>query len=115
MPAAPELKATLNLPRQAGTTYALCELGEGPTLTGTVQRALGAFEPTEHQFGNFSALNDGTGFGLGKSALPLLSMLRCRKLAGEANDRLIGQLSRLMLKLQRDNGSFYPALDEQTS
>lgn len=109
-----EDRATLNLPRQAGTTYALCELGKGDSLTGTVQRALGAFEPTEHRFGDFSALNDGTGFGLGKSALPLLSLLRCRKLAGNAGDRLIGQLSRLMLKLQRDNGSFYPALDEKT-
>lgn len=108
-----EDKATLNLPRQAGTTYALCELGQGPQLRGTVQRALGAFAPTEHRFGELSALNDGTGFGLGKSALPLLSMLRCRGLAGSDNDRLIGQLSRLMLKLQRDNGSFSPAFDPQ--
>jgi hypothetical protein len=108
-----EDKQTLNLPRQAGTTYALCELGTGPGLVATVERALGAFEPTEHRFGKLSALNDGTGFGLGKSGLPLLSMLRCRKLVGDKNDRLIGQLSRLMLKLQRDNGSFFPAFDER--
>lgn len=108
-----EDKQTLNLPRQAGTTYALCELGTGPELAVTVARALGAFEPTEHRFGALSALNDGTGFGLGKSGLPLLAMLRCRQLVGAGNDRLIGQLSRLMLKLQRENGSFYPAFDER--
>lgn len=106
-----EDKATLNLPRQAGTTYALCELGHGPELKGAVQLALQAFSPTEQQFGEISALSDGTGFGLGKSALPLLAMLRCRELAGSDNDRLIGQLSRLLLGMQRDNGSFFPAFD----
>jgi hypothetical protein len=109
-----EDKATLNLPRQAGTTYALCELGHGGALKGVVQRALAAFAPTETQFGGISALRDATDFGLGKSALPLLAMLRCRALAGPDNDRLIGQLSRLMLALQRDNGSFYPSFDPQS-
>lgn len=106
-----EDKATLNLPRQAGTTYALCELGQGPALKATVQRALGAFAPTEQDFGQISALNDGTGLGLGKSALPLLALLRCRDLAGPDNDRLIGQLSRFILGMQRENGSFFPAFD----
>jgi hypothetical protein len=106
-----EDKATLNLPRQAGTTYALCELGKGPELEVTVRRALGAFAPTEHEFGQLSALTDNGEFGLGKSALPLLALLRCRGLAGDENDRLIGQLARLIVKLQRDNGSFYPLFD----
>ena len=109
-----EDKATLNLPRQAGTTYALCELGSPSEVRSTVQRALSAFAPTETKFGEISALADAAEFGLGKSALPLLAMLRCRELAGTDNDRLIGQLSRLMLKLQRDNGSFYPAFDKTT-
>ncbi|HEX2870332.1 MAG TPA: hypothetical protein VHP33_03735 [Polyangiaceae bacterium] len=106
-----EDRATLNLPRQAGTTYALCELGQGRGLKGAVRRALAVFPTTETEFGPVSALSDGTGFGLGKSALPLLSMLRCRELAGRDNDRLIGQLSRLVLKLQRENGSFFPAFN----
>lgn len=110
-----EDKATLNLPRQAGTTYALCGLGSGRRLRPTVVRALGAFAPTETKFGDISALQDAGVFGLGKSALPLLSMLRCRQLAGAQNDRLIGQLTRLMLRLQRDNGSFYPELDAKTA
>jgi len=109
-----EDKATLNLPRQAGTTYALCELGRGHQLKDTVQRALGAFGPTEEKFGELSALSDGSGFGLGKSALPLLALLRCRQLAGSGNDPLIGQLSRLLLTMQRDDGSFYPAFDAAT-
>lgn len=109
-----EDRATLNLPRQAGTTYALCELGHGRDLKAAVRRAMDVFQTTETQFGAVSALNDGNGFGLGKSALPLLSMLRCRELAGAENDRLIGQLSRLMLKLQRENGSFFPAFNQQT-
>jgi hypothetical protein len=109
-----EDKATLNLPRQAGTTYALCELGRGPELQGTVQRALAAFEAKETRFGDVSALQDSGEFGLGKSALPLLAMLRCRSLAGAGNDRLIGQLTRLLFKLQRENGSFYPVFDAAT-
>jgi hypothetical protein len=108
-----EDRATLNLPRQAGTTYALCELGHGRDLKGAVRRAMAVFPTTETQFGAVSALNDGNGFGLGKSALPLLSMLRCRELAGRDNDRLIGQLSRLLLKLQRENGSFFPAFNDK--
>jgi len=106
-----EDKATLNLPRQAGTAYALCELGQGSGLHRTVARALAAFEPKEDKLGDISALRDGTEHGLGKSALPLLAMLRCRPLVGSDNDRLIGQLSRLMLALQRDDGGFYPAFD----
>jgi hypothetical protein len=109
-----EDKATLNLPRQAGTAFALCELGHGPRLRRTVKRALRAFSPTEKEFGEVSALQDHGQYGLGKSALPLLAMLRCRDLAGRENDRLIGQLGRLVLELQRDNGSFYPAFDAKT-
>ena len=109
-----EDKATLNLPRQAGTTYALCELGQGARVRSTITRALAAFEPMEDKLGDVSALREGTEHGLGKSALPLLAMLRCRGAIGPDNDRLIGQLSRLMFKLQRDNGSFYPAFDLKT-
>jgi hypothetical protein len=104
--------ATLNLPRQAGTTYALCELGRGETLKSTVSRALAAFAPTEQKLGDVSALSDDGELGLGKSALPLLAMLRCRELVGQGNDRLIGQLGRLMLRLQRQNGSFYPEFEK---
>jgi hypothetical protein len=103
--------ATLNLPRQAGTTYALCELGEPGVVRRTVRRALAAFEPTEHNMGDTSALGVGGDYGLGKSALPLLALLRCRELVGDQNDRLIGQLSRMMLKAQRSNGSFHPIID----
>jgi len=106
-----EDKATLNLPRQAGTTYALCELGQPNQVRRTVRRALGAFEPHEERMGELSALGINGDYGLGKSALPLLALLRCRELAGEKNDRLIGQLSRLMLKVQRPNGSFFPVID----
>jgi hypothetical protein len=108
-----EDNATLNLPRQAGTTYALCELGDPTLVKRTVKRALAAFEPTEHDMGSMSALGINGDYGLGKSALPLLSLLRCRELAGGDNDRLIGQLSRLMLKMQRENGSFFPFVDVQ--
>jgi hypothetical protein len=79
-----------------------------------VRKALRLFNDYERRFGGFSALSNDGYFGLGRSALPLLAMLRCRELAGDAHDALIGQLSRLILKLQRDNGSFYPALDERT-
>ncbi len=108
-------QATLNLPRQAGTTYALCELGSDQKLKRAVRLALAVFARTETDLGEVSALsNDSGGFGLGRSALPLIAMLRCRELAGTENDRLIGQLSRLLLRLQRDDGSFFPALDPVT-
>jgi hypothetical protein len=107
-------EATLNLPRQAGTTYALCELGRGSTVRRAVKRALGAFEPTETKLDDFSALSVDGEFALGRSALPLLALLRCRELAGKGNDRLIGRLSRLMLKMQREDGSFFPTLDAKT-
>lgn len=103
--------ATLSLPRQAGTTYALCELGQASRVARTVKRALAVFEPAESKHGDISTLGTGGDYGLGKSALPLVSLLRCRELAGAGNDRLIGQLSRLMLEMQRENGSFYPAFD----
>jgi hypothetical protein len=107
-------EATMNLPRQAGTTYALCELGHGAAVRRAVRLALDAFEPTETKLGELSVLsNDGT-YALGRSALPLLAMLRCRELSGARNDRLIGQLSRLMLKMQREDGSFFPELDPKS-
>jgi hypothetical protein len=108
-----EDRATLNLPRQAGTAYALCELGRGARVRGTVRRALEVFKKAEVDLGDLSALRDGPELGLGKSALPLLAMLRCRELTGSENDRLIGQLARLMLTMQRDNGSFYPTFDRK--
>jgi hypothetical protein len=110
-----EDKATLNLPRQAGTTYALCELGEPKEVKRTVRKALRAFRPHEKEVGEMSALSSDGGYGLGRTALPLLALLRCRDLVGAENDRLIGRLSRMILHLQRENGSFYPELDVQTS
>jgi hypothetical protein len=104
-------EATLNLPRQAGTTYALCELGQGKQVKRAIKRALGAFQPTEKKVGDVSALSVDGDYALGRSALPLLALLRCRELAGRRNDRLIGQLGRLMLKMQRENGSFFPTFD----
>lgn len=107
---------TLNLPRQAGTTYALCELGRPSEVKTTVRRALQAFSRHDVDLEGYGALalEGDEKYRLGNSALPLLAMLRCRELAGEGNDRLIGQLSRLILRMQRDNGSFYPELDPKT-
>ncbi len=110
-----EDRATLNLPRQAGTTYALCELGERKRVRTTVRRALGAFRPHEQEMGDVSALSSDGDYGLGRSALPLLALLRCRELAGDENDQLIGRLARLMLRMQRDDGSFYPAVNLKTA
>lgn len=104
-------EATLNLPRQAGTTYALCELGRGKEVRRAVKRALGSFQPTEKKVGDVSALSVDGEYALGRSALPLLALLRCRELAGRGNDRLIGRLGRLMLKMQREDGSFFPTFD----
>jgi hypothetical protein len=111
-----EDEATLNLPRQAGTTYALCELGQPGAVKRTVARALRTFSTHEADQGGYAALaqEGDQAYCIGKSALPLLALLRCRELVGAQNDRLIGQLGRLLLRMQRDNGSFYPEFDPKS-
>lgn len=102
-----------NLARQAGTTLVLCELGRSAQTPAAIQLSLGAFEPFVRAHGARIALTSEPGSGvarIGESALPLVSMLAC-----SAGHRLplspsAPGLARLMLRLQRPDGSFAPGL-----
>lgn len=104
-----------NLARQAGTTLVLCELGQ---TTAEVQRAvelaLASFEPYARQSGDLVALtfdSQNPVARLGESALPLVSLLACASRMGMQVSKTVAGLARFMLKLQREDGGFAPALD----
>ena len=99
----------VNLPRQAGTVYALCELVPGEHTRATAARALSQLASFERRSGALSALSDQAHVAeLGPSALPLIAFLTCRALIGERHDALIGRLARFVLAMQREDGSFFP-------
>jgi hypothetical protein len=102
-----------NLARQAGTTLVLCELGS-PESRAAVQRSLAAYEPLARQHHDLRALTTdpaGPLARLGESALPLVSMLACAQSDPASLHPLVAGLSRFVLRLQRADGGFAPALD----
>ncbi|MDB4991491.1 MAG: hypothetical protein JWN04_6669 [Myxococcaceae bacterium] len=105
----------LNLPRQAGTTLALCELLPAAQSARVAARALAQLSSFEQKSGDVSAISDSTlEAELGPTALPLAAFASCRSAVGTAHDALIGRLARLLLKLQRPDGSFSPLLELAT-
>jgi hypothetical protein len=102
-----------NLARQAGTTLVLCELGS-PESRAAVQRSLAAYEPFVRARDDLQALTTDPASPLarlGESALPLVSMLACAQGDPASLHPLAGGLSRFILRLQRGDGGFAPALD----
>jgi hypothetical protein len=103
-----------NLARQAGTTLVLCELGQPKRVRAAIERGLAAFSPFVRTHGQLVALTGDPSAPvarLGESALPLVSMLAC---APRTRGRLAAPapgLARLLLRLQRPDGSFAPGLD----
>ncbi|MDB4976030.1 MAG: hypothetical protein JWN48_4371 [Myxococcaceae bacterium] len=105
----------LNLPRQAGTTLALCELVAGPEGKRAAERALVQLASFERRSGSLSAISDSSVEAeLGPSALPLIALASCRARVGPVHDVLIGRLAAMLLALQRRDGSFQPMLDLAT-
>jgi hypothetical protein len=103
---------SLNLPRQAGTTLALCELGKLRRTRRAVRRSLDLLAGHEVKVGSVSALSDAPNFvRLGQTALPLLTFLSCRRTVGARYDALIERLGGFLLKMQREDGSFAPDFD----
>jgi hypothetical protein len=114
-----------SIARQAGTTMALCELGEASARrTQVVERSLALLASLEHQV----ARPDGEPLGVmrypanqpagparfGPTALTLAALLRCRPLLGERYDELDARLMRTLLELQRQDGGFHPDIDVAT-
>ncbi len=99
-----------NLPRQAGTTLAMCEHGDRSRATQrAVRRSLDFMAEHEQQVGDLSMLVVGKKrrrAKLGSTALPLIAFLSCRDRVGSRYDQLIGRLGKFLLAMQRDDGSF---------
>jgi len=107
-------RQSYNLPRQAGTTLALCELGARAETRAAIETALGQMARLAVQSGEKSVLvypKHSSKASLGNQALPLVAFLSCRDRIGPRHDRLIGRLASTLLALQRPEGDFYPAWD----
>jgi hypothetical protein len=106
---------TLNLPRQAGTTLVLCELGTTRHSRRAAGKALELLTRHERRHGELSVLSvDPEAAALGHTALPLVALLSCRAGQGTRHDELIGRLGRFLLRMQRSNGSFAPNFEVST-
>ena len=101
-----------SLARQAGTTLALCQLGdETPRVTQVAERALEWFTVREISFGEQSLLaprGAKGSTGLGNLALPLVAMGECRARVGERFDITMGRLARSLMAAQGKDGRFKP-------
>ncbi|MCA9700529.1 MAG: hypothetical protein KC431_23585, partial [Myxococcales bacterium] len=106
-----------NLPRQAGTTLVMCELGRDEQRTRTVAAlslefmAQHARRPGEQDMLALVRGSDKHEAHLGSTALPAIAFLACRPRVGDAHDRLIAGLIRFLMAMQREDGSFYPIYD----
>ena len=107
------------VPRQAGTTLTLCELGT-PTaaVTRAARNSLAMLAGLERPAGDVSGLvYDEPGrpqrrwASLGDTALPLIAFLSCRPRTGPAHDVLIARLAGFLLAMQRPDGGFHPRYD----
>ncbi|NVB36918.1 hypothetical protein G6O69_03690 [Pseudenhygromyxa sp. WMMC2535] len=107
-----------NLPRQAGTTLVTCELGRDAARTKEVAaRSLAYMAEHARQSGEVQALirnADSDAANLGSTALPAIAFARCRARVGDEHDALIADMSRFLMAMQREDGSFYPKYDVAT-
>jgi len=112
-----------SLPRQAGTTLAMCELArDRPRTRRIATRALAMIERTGRKHGDLLAMHYPPGrtahsARLGDTALSAIAFLSCRPLVGSRFDRTIHAMVEFLLTMQTANGSFAPTfdLDEGTS
>ncbi len=107
-----------NLPRQAGTTLVMCELGRNRERTKWVAaRSLEFMASHARESGDMIALTkraSATEADLGSTALPAIAFASCRPRVGPTHDRLIAGMARFLLTMQKPNGSFNPQLDLAT-
>jgi len=108
------------VPRQAGTTLALCEVGsQREEVRRAVRTSLEMLTSLEEQRSNLGAIAPRHGdkktapksTGLGNTALTMIALLGCRDRAGDQFDPAIGRLGRFLLTMLREDGGFYPAYD----
>ncbi len=111
------------VPRQAGTTLAVCELGsKDPAVLRSAAKSLAMLATLEQPSGDVSGLvyippgardrpDKRRPAGLGDTALPLIAYLTCRPRTGDAHDPLIIRLGKFLLAMQREDGGFHPRYD----
>lgn len=104
------------IPRQAGTTLALCEVGsQREEVRKSVRSSLAMLTSLEERRGELSAIAPRRGdkppkiTGLGNTALSMIALLGCRSRVGDEFDAEIGRLGRFLLTMMRKDGGFYPA------
>jgi hypothetical protein len=110
-------RKSFTLARQAGTLLVLCELGDTTATTKqTIERGLRLL--AKHELSDRSAEIGGLALKrksrvleLEDSALPLVAFLTCRDRVGSDFDALIARLTRLVLRVAREDGSFAPSYD----
>lgn len=107
---------SLSIPRQAGTTLVLCELGDKES-TLSARKALAAIAKHRRPIGsdaavlNIEAPTTDRAVRVGSSALSLVAFLQCRNKVGKQHDKLIAELASALLKVQRPDGGFWHSLD----
>lgn len=105
----------LNLARQAGTLFALCEVGSRTQeVEDAARRGLRLLLEHHVELGERWALTlskKDRVVRLGDSALPLVAMLACRDRVGSEFDEAINHLSQFVLAQQRADGSFATEFD----
>lgn len=105
----------LNLARQAGTLFALCDVGSSSAaVTDAARRGLHLLLEHRRERDDLWALaltKKARVVRLGDSALPLVALLTCRNRVGDEFDVAIAHLARFVLHLQRSDGSFATEYD----
>lgn len=109
-----------SVPRQAGTTLALCDAAAfSPKAKEVAKSSLGFLVTLEQKNGEHGGIifpkgRTGVNAGLGSTALSLIALFSCRELVGTAYDETILRLASTVLQLQRKDGGFAPAWNPAT-
>lgn len=105
-----------NVPRQAGTTLALCDAGAlDPRSRLVATKSLGMLATLEEHKGELGSIVYPPGSKgiapLGNTALSMVAFLACRERVGPKFDAVIERLGNGLLASQRPDGGFYPSWD----
>jgi hypothetical protein len=111
-------KKGFNLPRQAGTTFALCEHGAQDERTNrAIKKALRFMAKRARKHGERAFLTKkkrAKRAHLGQTALPLIAFAACRDRVGGRYDKLMGKMGMALLSLQDERGVFASSVDRKT-
>lgn len=103
-----------SIPRQAGTTLVLCEVGDDDeAVLRAIRRSLDMLTSSLSHHGDLSAVRSPTKretpvVRLGPTALSMATFIACREKIGNRYDEEIGRMARLLLAMQRKDGGFFP-------